>query len=264
MNWLKNSFKGLNTFEKNWLWIFSAIIVASTLYFSATTPTKDIWGWLLNWVLSPVSALTGVICVVLCAKGKIQNYWWGIINALTYGVVAWTAGYLGDAFLNIFFFLPSQIFIFFFWKKHLDGNSVVAMKRMKPWVTAVVVVVSLLGVYFFAQFLMGVDNFFTQAMRRSSAFYANLTKVTGLPMLGPLLDSTTVILQVVAQILLILMFAEQWPLWIAVDIITVGIWGIVIATDPTSWGYAVPTLIMWVAFLANSLWGIKVWYKSSK
>jgi nicotinamide mononucleotide transporter len=82
--------------------------------------------------------------------------------------------------------------------------------------------------------------------------------------MGPLLDSSTVILQIVAQILMILMFAEQWPFWIATNVITITIWGIVIITDQKSYAYAIPTLIMWVAFLVNSSYGATNWFKKAK
>jgi nicotinamide mononucleotide transporter len=262
MRWFKESFKGFTNFEKIWLTLFSVVIVLATCWFSVTgTDYSNIWSVLLNWVVSPLSALTGVICVVLCAKGNIQNFWWGIINAVSYGLVAWVSGYYGDWMLNWVFFIPAQIFIFLMWRKNIDSNGIVKMKRLKPWTTTALVVISLVAVYFFATFLMGVDNFFTQAMKRSSAFYGNMTNITGMPMLGPLMDSATVILQIVAEVLLILMFAEQWLLWIAVDIITIAIWGTVVATDPTSYAYSVPTLIMWIAFLVNALYGTFVWYR---
>lgn len=263
--WFIESFKNLNKFEKSWLSAFSAIIMLTTFYFSGTaTDYTSWWSVLLNWVISPVSAITGVVCVVLCARGVKWNYIWGIVNSITYGIVAWVSGYYGDALLNIFFFLPTQIFILLMWKKNIDGDGIVTMKRLGPWARTLLAFGTLLAIGVFTVFLMGFDNFISQAFKRNSAFYANLDAVTGLPFLGPVMDATTVILQIVAEVLLIFMYAEQWPLWIAVNVITSLIWGIVIWTDPTSVGYAVPTLVMWLAFLVNSVYGMIVWYRNSR
>ncbi len=150
------------------------------------------------------------------------------------------------------------------WKKNIDGDGIVTMKRLGPWARTLLAFGTLLAIGVFTVFLMGFDNFISQAFKRNSAFYANLDAVTGLPFLGPVMDATTVILQIVAEVLLIFMYAEQWPLWIAVNVITSLIWGIVIWTDPTSVGYAVPTLVMWLAFLVNSVYGMIVWYRNSR
>jgi len=265
MLYLTKSFKDFNKFEKYWLLLFSTIIILTTLYFSAiSTNYTKLSSVLLNWVIAPLSGLTGVFCVVLCAKGKIQNYIWGILNAILYGWVAWVSGYYGDWLVNWFFFLPAQFFIFFLWRKHVNVKAVVDMQRLRPWLRVVLALILIVATYAFAIFLTGIDNFFTRALKRSSAFYINLSGITGFPLLGPLMDSSTVVLQVIAEILLIFRFAEQWILWIAVDLITPIIWIIVIATDRHSWAYAIPTLVMWLAFLVNSIYGALVWYRWTK
>lgn len=259
--------KFLNTmtkFEKAWLVVFSSIILASTLYFSATGTTWGDWkSVILNWIISPVSALTGVFCVVQCARGRINNWIWGLVNSITYGLVAWVSGYYGDWMLNWFYFIPTQFFIYFIWKGRMD-NNVVRMKKFNLKQRILGLASMSVAIVVFALFLTNVDGFFTKALERNSAFYNALTKITGFTLAGPILDSATVLLQVTAEILLILCFAEQWPLWIATNVLTIGIWSVVIATDPTSYAYSIPTLVMWCAFLINSVYGGIVWYKKSK
>ena len=91
--------------------------------------------------------------------------------------------------------------------------------------------------------------------------YGTIAKVFGIPLLGPMFDSSTEVLQIIAQILLIKRMAEQWPLWIATNVITIIMWVAVMIADPTSIPYALPTFIMWVAYLINSVYGTKVWYR---
>jgi len=61
-----------------------------------------------------------------------------------------------------------------------------------------------------------------------------------------------------------LCYAEQWWLWILVNAITAVMWALVIAADPASLPWALPTLIMWAAYLVNSVYGLLNWKKGAK
>jgi len=103
---LNKFFEGWSKFEKAWLFVFTLLIMSATIFFSwSGTDYTDTHSIFLNWFLSPVSALTGIVCVLLVAKGKISNFTWGTVNAITYGYVAYYAGYYGDMILNLFYFL---------------------------------------------------------------------------------------------------------------------------------------------------------------
>jgi nicotinamide mononucleotide transporter len=41
-------------------------------------------------------------------------------------------------------------------------------------------------------------------------------------------------------------------------------WGFIIKADPTSLAYAVPTMIMWIGYLVNSIYGLILWVKRAK
>jgi nicotinamide mononucleotide transporter len=252
-------------FEKVWVTIFSVLILAATLYFSATAPTKDFWSWALNWIVSPISAVTGVLCVVLCAKGKLSNWSWGLVNSITYGLVAWVGGYYGDWLLNWFYFIPTQLLIYFGWRNRIRFG-VVQLRRISPAMGFGVFLLAMVATVLFAEFLTHVDGWFTQALERSSTFYKNIDAIISIPSpgIGPLLDSASVVLQVIAEVLLILRLKHQWPLWIATNVISIFIWTVVLVTDPSSSAFAAPTLLMWVAFLANSVYGTHVWYKEER
>lgn len=102
----------LNRAERAWLVGFSLMVLAATCYFSATgTDWNSSYSIVLNWLISPISAISGVFCVVLVAKGLISNWVWGLLSCAYYGLVAWTSGYYGDWLLNWFYFVPSQFFV---------------------------------------------------------------------------------------------------------------------------------------------------------
>jgi nicotinamide mononucleotide transporter len=271
MNSLKqtwhNIFGVMTKFEKVWLVIFSVLILAATVFFSATGTKWEDWkSIILNWVVSPISAWTGVVCVLLVARTSIYNYSFGLVQSVAYGLVAWVAGYYGDWILNWFFFVPTQFLIFWYWRKNLRPASIDLVK-VKPFNLWQVILTIILGVGAFIGFgflLNSVDWWFVNVMKRNASIYANITKMFGFSLLGPMMDSSTEVLQIVAQILMIKRMAEQWPLWILVNVITIVMWVTVLITDPTSFSYVVPTLVMWIAFLMNSVYGAVVWYKARK
>lgn len=252
-------------FAKRWLIVFSSIILAATLWFSLTTTDwKSPQAIFINFVVSPISALTGVVCVVLCAKGHISNWVWGLINSIAYGALALVSGYYGDWMINWFFFVPTQFFIFFVWRKRVADTGVIPMKKLTRSQGAAILGVVAVVTVLFAFALKEVDSWFITAMKRNISVYKNLETVVGSPMIGPLLDSAVVWLQVAAEIMLILCYSNQWKYWVATNVISILIWGTVIVTDPSSVAYSVPTLIMWVAYLVNSGYGLYIWKKGAK
>ena len=79
--------KSWSKFEKIWLVVFLTLIIATTVVFSVNgTDYNSLHSILLIWVVSPISAITGILCVVLVARGSIWNYSWGVINCISYGV----------------------------------------------------------------------------------------------------------------------------------------------------------------------------------
>ena len=80
-------------FERVWLAAFLGVIILATVSLSLTgTDYGDAEGVLLNWVISPLSAITGTLWVVIAAKGRLSNWAYGIVNSALYGylgVNAW-------------------------------------------------------------------------------------------------------------------------------------------------------------------------------
>ena len=137
------------------------------------------------------------------------------------------------------------------------------MRRL-GWHWLWVLVVVGVGVTALAQMLNGLDGFISDALKRNSAVYESLQTLTGFSLSGPLLDASTVVLQITAQLLMIRMFAAQWPFWIATNVLTIFAWSLVLLTTPDSAPYAVPTLLMWIAFLINSVYGAVSWHRGAK
>jgi nicotinamide riboside transporter PnuC len=79
-------------YEKIWLSAFTLITIG--LFFA----------WHDTWI-GLVASLSGMLCVVLAAKGKISNYYIGIINILFYSYAAYLNKYYGEVQLNMLFLI---------------------------------------------------------------------------------------------------------------------------------------------------------------
>jgi nicotinamide mononucleotide transporter len=255
------------TFEKIWLVVFLVLVVGATIWFSIGGTDYTSWhSILLNWVISPASAISGIVCVVLVAKGKLANYWWGVVNCITYGYVAYMSGYYGDMLINVFFMLPFQLIGYLWWKNHLRPASKTDVKMRKlTWVQVLIVTITGVGATLAVGLgLFQVDNWFVNIMKRNVSIYTYIDTVFHVKLLGAVFDASTEILQFVATILMTLAYAEQWILWIVTDVITVVMWLSVIIAEPTSLPWSVPTLIMWLAYLVNAFYGYIEWLKGAK
>ena len=215
--------KVLNAYD----WFLIAGIIAANLVYSILSQTVD--------VLGTVTAVSGVLCVVLVAKGSILNYFFGLINVSLYAYVSFKATAYGDAALNALYCLPMQFIGYFAWKRRVEDTQVKARRltmkqRMLVAMGCAAAVVAV--------------GFVLQACGAGQPFK----------------DSATTVLSIVAQILMAMAFMEQWVLWIMTNVISVVMWVIfAIQGEP----HAGMMVIMWVFYLLNSVNGLRVWLKLS-
>ncbi len=223
---MKKILKDWNLFEKIWLLAFTAVNIY--LFFA----------WHDTWI-GLTASLTGMLCVVLTAKGKISSFYWGLINIFAYSYVAYSSAYYGDVILNMLYFLPMTFFGIYFWGKNSkkkDETKVVLVKKLS-WRNKILVFgLSLILVYGLGLFLKMIQGTL------------------------PFVDSTTTIFSIIATILLTKRYADQWFYWIMVDIWSIVMWVFIFVRD----GNQVSMLVMWTAFLANALYGYYNWLKLEK
>ncbi|TYS49247.1 nicotinamide riboside transporter PnuC [Bacillus infantis] len=221
-------FRDWTIFEISWLLVFTLINVYLFI------------AW-RDSLLGLISSLAGMLCVVLVAKGKIANYYFGIIQTGTYAYISYTYGLYGEAMLNGLFYFPIQFIGIYLWRKNMTKDSIkgedVKVKTLdsKGW--------SLLGITVLVSIFL----------------YALLLDYLGGR--SVYIDSATNVLSVTAQILMLRRFAEQWLLWILVNVLSVILWfNALISTG----GNDISMLVMWTAFLFNSIYGYINWTKLYK
>lgn len=212
-------------FEMGWLAIFTMINLY--LFFA--------WE---DSLIGLISSISGMLCVVLVAKGKISNYYFGIVQTATYAYIAYGYGLYGEAMLNGLFYFPIQFIGIYLWSKNktehgVKGEDVTVKSLTKSgWViTLVTVTIFTIAYGFFLKYLGG-NNIWT--------------------------DSATNVLSVTAQILMLKRFAEQWLLWIAVNVLSIFLW---LSALISQGGNDFSMLVMWSAFLVNSIYGYINWRK---
>lgn len=220
-------FKNWTRFEIGWLLTFTLINIY--LFFA--------WS---DSLLGLISSISGMLCVVLVAKGKIANYYFGIVQTLTYAYIAYGYGLYGEVMLNALFYFPVQFIGIYMWNKHktqhgVNGEDVKVRSLTKTgwFYTLLSILILTIGYGFFLKYLGG-----------------NLVWT----------DSATNVLSIAAQILMLKRYAEQWLLWISVNVLSIFLWlGALISQG----GNDFSMLVMWSAFLVNSIYGYMNWRKLS-
>ena len=219
-------------------WFLIAGVIVSNIVYSVMTGTLD--------VIGSLAGITGVLCVVLVAKGSIWNYLFGLVNVSLYAYISYKASLYGDAGLNALYYLPMQFVGWWQWRRRgaavseaeAGGKGVQVKARRLNWKQRTVLALSCAAAVVAMGFVL---------------------KEVGDPQ--PFKDSATTVLSIVAQALMALAFMEQWALWIITNVISVAMWSICVARGEAHAGVMV---IMWAFYLLNSINGLRVWLKLSK
>ena len=219
-------------------WFLIVGVIVTNIIYSVLTGTMDIIG--------SIAGITGVLCVVLVAKGSIWNYAFGLVNVSLYAWISYKAALYGDAGLNALYYLPMQFIGWWQWRKR--GA---AMSQAEAVSDGVQVKARRLDILQRIYLALGCFAAVT--------LVGFLLKYLGDPQ--PFKDSATTVLSIVAQALMALAFMEQWALWIITNVISVVMWGVCVVRGEAHAGVMV---IMWTFYLLNSINGLRVWLKLSK
>ncbi len=224
MNFLKNEISGWKKWEVMWLASACFIIISLSIYWKET-------------MVGIISATSGVICVVCTGKGKVSAFFFGIINTILYGYISYQSKFYGEVMLNIMYYLPMQFYGMYAWKQHMsiDTGEVIKRQMTKKSIFKLFGIIILL-VLAYGHFLTTIDG--------------NLAYV----------DALSTIISIVAMIISIRRYAEQWILWIIVNVVTIFMWGyafIVLGTE------SIATLLMWCVYLINAIIMYIKWKKEA-
>lgn len=185
-------------------------------------------------VLGVIAGISGVISVVLCAKGKISFYFIGFVQTITYTFLAWRNCFYGEVMENIFY-LVTMVWGIFVWKKNstVDDNGSAHVEVLK--FTPVMWVLSILGT---VACTLGM-GYWLDSIGSAQAYT----------------DAATNILAIFAQILMVKRYKEQWLWWFIIDILCLKMWFVA-----GNWSM----VAMYVAWTINCVYGWYNWTKLNK
>lgn len=222
-NFVKNELSGWKKWEVFWMLVACAVITGLSIF----------WG---NSLMGIISALTGVLCVICTGKGKLSAYVFGLVNCILYAIISYEAKLYGETMLNALYYVPMQFVGFYIWNKNMDDNTKEVKKGHMTGKGRILLLLSMiLGTYLYGLLLA----FLGDAM--------------------PFVDSFTTISSVIAMIISVKMFAEQWWVWVVVDIFSVYMWWCNFSSGSDN----IATLLMWIIYLGNAIIMLVKWEKEA-
>lgn len=220
---IKNEIKGWKKLEILWLALAVSIIIGLSIYWNDT-------------LMGIISAVTGVICVICTGKGKLSAYLFGVVNCVLYAIISYEAKLYGETMLNALYYVPMQFVGFYIWNKNMNEKThevkKIHMKNKTRLLYLFLIIIATIG-------------------------YGYLLKYLGDAM--PFVDSFTTVSSVFAMIISVKMYAEQWWIWIAVDVFSVYMWW----CNFTSGSDNIATLLMWAVYLGNAIIMCIKWEKEA-
>ena len=175
-------------------------------------------------ILSLISGVSGMFAVVLCAERKMSFWIFAWIQLITYLILAWEQKLWGEVGENIFYAI-TMIGGMFIWNKYKENDKVKSRSLSKNFFELIKIGCAI-GILLLWYCLNCTDD--TQ----------------------PFMDSITTVPAIIAQILMITAYKEQWYFWLIIDIASIYMWAI--ACD---W-CMVSQFIFWTI---NCLYGLRKW-----
>lgn len=252
--------------EKRFNFWFSAILLAGMVaiaIYSFVCKVQDPQTRLLMQVIATLAAIMGVTNTVLSANGSIWTFLFGLIDVICCSIVYLDSGIMGTFALHAFYFLPMQFIGFWQWRKRGAGDRIeredgrseeakVKARRLtgKQWSYVLGAFVAGTAVAFLILHAIDAAKF-----RAGAIGSVDNAKI--------LLDASVVVLNILGQVLLSFAFAEQWYIWILVNIFSIMLWtNRLVSPEATS--YTMVMVVKYIFYFINSLNGLRIWLKLSR
>ncbi|MCQ2346166.1 MAG: nicotinamide riboside transporter PnuC [Paludibacteraceae bacterium] len=151
--------------------------------------------------ISLISGILGICSVVLCSVGNISTFIFGFAQIATYLYICYLNQLYGNLAINVFYFI-AQIYGLYVWRKRGSSlNSSLITRHLSALKLIILTVIMIV-----ASVLVGFV----------------LQRFTDDPQ--PYLDAFTTVPAVVAEILMVLAYREQWFIWFLIDATYVVLW----------------------------------------
>jgi nicotinamide mononucleotide transporter len=192
----------------------------------------------------------------------MSSYFWGIIGAILYGSFAFAFGYVGDAQLFVFVFLPAQFVGIHIWSKQLDNQATTRVKSLTFSNWCLTLFLSFILIILFYYEIPIFSKYLTSEYLFETRFIPHI------------LDAITNGLSVIGEVLLIACYWEQYIIWTFVNLMLIIMYSgksiLFFSSLPESFVFFlkgffgttrdINLLIVWIMLTCNSSCGLYTWY----
>lgn len=224
--WLKNEFV-VNWKPFDYIFLFGLLGVQLLM-----TPFMVDSGLSVGWNIFVLTAsFIGTLATIICAKGKMSYYVWGFIQTIMFLILNLNLRLWVESAEQVYYLITMVIGVFV-WKKNLNKkNETIAPKKFT--VSMLIATVATLAVL--------------------SVCIYNIDVALGGA--APLLDTMSLSIAIVANILCSFCYKEQWILWFVLDVIQTIMYFVI--------GQPIMA-IMYIAWTINCVYGWYNWNKERK
>lgn len=226
MKWLGQEIKSLNAVGASML----AFIVGVQLALFLVNPITPLA------VVTLLATFVGSACTVYMMIGKPINGLLGLISAIGFIYINWTAGHYASVLDQLVFIAMIDLPLIITWKNwgHRIENGVKHLS-VSGWLLTILVMVA--------------------------AWYPVMAIYTSLGDTNPMWDSLTLIIGATASLYVFLGYGDSYTLWLASDFVNIALWFTALSAGYSA--SSLPMLLTMAFYLMTALYGrfVSVWSK---
>lgn len=226
IKWFKNEFV-VNWKPFDYIFLFGLLSVQLLM-----TPFMIDSGLSVGWNIFVLTAsFIGTLATIICAKGKMSYYVWGFIQTIMFLILNLNLHLWVESAEQVYYLITMVIGVFV-WKKNLNKKSeTIAPKKFTvPKLIATLIALAILSVCIY-----NID--------------------VALGGAAPLLDTMSLSIAIVANILCSFCYKEQWILWFVLDVVQTIMYFVI--------GQPIMA-VMYIAWTINCIYGWYSWNKEKK
>lgn len=226
IKWLKNEFV-VNWKPFDYIFLFGLLGVQLIM-----TPFMVDGGLSVGWNIFVLTAsFIGTLATIICAKGKMSYYVWGFIQTIMFLILNLNLHLWVESAEQVYYLITMVIGVFV-WKKNLNKKreTIAPKKFTVPKLIATLIALAVLSICIY-----NID--------------------VALGGVAPLLDTMSLSIAIVANILCSFCYKEQWILWFVLDVVQTIMYFVI--------GQPIMA-IMYIAWTINCIYGWYSWNKERK
>ena len=178
-----------------------------------------------------VATILGLTNVYLIVRRNIWNYPFGLAMVVLYAKIFYDYKLYSDALLQIYY-VAIQLYGWWYWLRGRQPDGLITVSRLAAAQRALTVGIIVVGA-------AGLGWFMASKTDASVPYW----------------DATTTVMSLVAQFLLSRRCIENWVLWIAVDVLSIGIY---------TYKALYLTAGLYAVFLGMATWGLLAWLRAER